>query len=295
MKEKDDTTRFTLHGSEDEPESMYMAEAENLRIEKLSTRVTLVAVLIPCLLAIVLAIAYLDIKKRVIRTQNTGSMGVQSLSKDLESRFSTLSLKQAKIDEQFADQAKKLDNTTAAIHVKLQKATDSLQKAVDKKTDNAALTTISKETESSITALKKEMGALRQEVKALGVAFNKFDDELAGQILLMAEGLKEEQVRLSNIEKRTQQLETEKLSKEAMNLAIGLERLALQEMINERIGSVEKKVAALGKKVEKIDRNFSAGTSSATPTPPTAPPKPADAAEPTVPSDSSGIIEQTIK
>ncbi len=293
MTEKDDTTRFTLHSSEDEPESLYMAEAENLRIEKLSTRVTLVAVLIPCLLAIVLAIAYLDIKKRVVRTQTTGSMGVQNLSKDLESRFSTLSLKQAKLEEQLADQANKLDNATAAIQVKLKKAADSLQKTMDEKMDNAALTTLSRETESSIAALKKEMGALHQEVKALADAFNKFDDELAGQILLMAEGIKKDQGRLASIEKRTQQLESEKLSKEAMNLAIGLERLALQEMINERIGSVEKKVAALGKKVEKIDRNLSEGTSSAPPPQPAAP-KPADVTQPAAPSESGGIVEQTI-
>ena len=34
MIEKDDTSRFTIRDGEPEPESMYMADAENLRIEK---------------------------------------------------------------------------------------------------------------------------------------------------------------------------------------------------------------------------------------------------------------------
>jgi hypothetical protein len=58
-------TRFTIRDEGETPDSFYMADAENLRIEKLSTRITLVAVLIPCLLVIVLAVAYLDIKNRV--------------------------------------------------------------------------------------------------------------------------------------------------------------------------------------------------------------------------------------
>ena len=70
MNEKNDASRFTIRDGEAEPDTIYIADAENLRIEKLSTRVTLVAVLIPCLLVVVLAIAYLDIKNRVINTQH---------------------------------------------------------------------------------------------------------------------------------------------------------------------------------------------------------------------------------
>ena len=129
MNEKDDNSRFTIRDEESAPDSIFMADAENLRIEKLGTRITLVAVLIPCLLVIVLAIAYLDIKHRVISTQNTGSMGVQNLSNDLESRFSSLSLKQAKIEQQLAETSKALDTATATFQVNLKKATAELKEA----------------------------------------------------------------------------------------------------------------------------------------------------------------------
>ncbi len=139
MNENDDTSRFTLRGGEDVQNSIYISDAENLRIEKLSTRVTLVAVLIPCLLVIVLAVAYLDIKNRVINTQNTGSMGVQNLSKDLESRFSNLSLKQAKLEDQFAANSKSLETTTAALQVNLQKAITEVNRITGEKPDRSEL------------------------------------------------------------------------------------------------------------------------------------------------------------
>ncbi|MBC2711717.1 MAG: hypothetical protein HGJ94_12250 [Desulfosarcina sp.] len=290
MNEKDDTSRFTIHDTEDVPDSIYISDAENLRIEKLSTRVTLVAVLIPCLLVIVLAVAYLDIKNRVINTQNTGSMGVQNLSKDLESRFSNLSLRQAKIESQFAEQSKALETTTAALQVNLKKATTELKRITDGKSDRSALTAVSKKTEVSFAALRKDMADLN-------AAFNKFDEELAAQILLMAEGLKKDQGRLSKIEKKAQRLDSEKLSKESMDLSLGLERLALREMVKDKIREVEKKLAAVGKQIDTLNQRLDTQARQASPSSPAAAapmPSPPPSLPSDAPSSSTNITEQTI-
>jgi len=290
MNEKDDTSRFTIRDGEAEPDSSYIADAENLRIEKLSTRVTLVAVLIPCLLVVVLAIAYLDIKNRVINTQNSGSMGVQNLSKDLESRFSNLSLKQAKMEEQLAENSKAFKTATAALQVNLKKATTELKRIADGKPDRSALTAISKKMEASVADLQKEM-------TDLNTAFNKFDEELATQILLMAQGLKKDQGRLAEIEVKTQRLDSEKLNKESMDLALGLERLGLQEMVKDKIREVEKNLAAVSKQIDALNQRLNAQAKKASiSSPPVAAPTPSP--KPSLPSDpkssSTNIVEQTI-
>ena len=301
MNEKDDTSRFTIRDEEEVSDSNYVADAENLRIEKLSTRVTLVAVLIPCLLVIVLAVAYLDIKNRVINTQNTGSMGFQNLSKDLESRFSSLSLKQAKIEKQFADNSKTLEMATAALQVNLKKATTALQvnlkkattelkRITDGKPDQAALTALSKKTEAVVAAVQKDMSELN-------AAFGKFDDELSAQILLMADGLKKDQGRLAEIEKKTQRLDSKKVNKDSMDLALRLERLGLQEMVKDRIREVEKKLDALSKQIDTLNLRLDAQARKASkPSPAAAAPKPS--APPSLPSaapsGSKKILEQTI-
>ncbi len=289
MNPKDDTARFTIRDEKDEPESIYFSDADNLRIEKLSTRVTLVAVLIPCLLVTVLVIAYLDIKNRVINTQNTGSMGVQNLSKDLESRFSNLSLRQAKIKAQLDKQAKTLDTASAAMRVSLKKATTEFNNIIDAKPDQSVLTAISKKTVASYAVLKKD-------ISDLNAAFSKFEEELAAQILLMAKDLKKDQGRLSKIEKKTQQLELEKLGKESMNLALGLERLALQEMVKDKIRALEKKLARLSKQTDTLNQRLDAQPRRASPAPSSAAtPLPVPPAQsPKHPSGSKKIMEQTI-
>jgi len=300
MNNKDDASRFTIRDGDAEPDAMYIADAENLRIEKLSTRVTLVAVLIPCLLVVVLAIAYLDIKNRVVNTQHSGSMGVQNLSKDLESRFSNLSLKQAKMEEQLAETSKTLETTTAALQVKLKKATTELKRKTDDKADRSAMAALSNQTEASVAALQKDMADLNTE-------FGKFDEELAAQILLMAQGLKKDQGRLADIEKKVQpladiekniqRLDSEKLSRDSMGLALGLERLGLQEMVKDRIREVEKKLAAVTKQIDALNLRLdaqaqkpSASSSAGTaPRPTPMPPLPADPN-----SGSTNMVEQTI-
>ncbi|MEE4113912.1 MAG: hypothetical protein V2I40_13925 [Desulfobacteraceae bacterium] len=290
MNHQDDTARFTLRGAQAEPEALYMADADNLRIEKLGTRVTLVAVLIPCLLVVVLVIAYLDIKNRVINTQTSGSMGVQNLSKDLESRFSNLSLKQAKMEEQLNEMSKALETTTAALQINLKKATTEINQITEQKADRSAVAALSNKTEASAAALQKEMADLN-------AAFNKFDEELAAQILLMAEGLKKDQGRLADMEKKTQRLDLEKLSKESMDLALGLERLGLQEMVKDRIREIEKKLAAFSKQIEALNRRLDAQAQKASP-PSSAgsatAPSPVPSLPPAPDSGSPNIVEQTI-
>jgi len=284
MNTENDDARFTIRDEENTPDSLYVADAENLRIEKLSTRITLVAVLIPCLLVVVLTVAYLDIKNRVIKTQNSGSMGVQNLSKDLESRFSSLSLKQAKIEEDLAKTSKTLETATAALQVNLKKATAELKRTIDAKPDGSALTAMKKKTDAAVAALGKE-------VAALDTALSKFDEELSGQIQIMADGLKQDQGRLEELEGKTNQLETEKLSKSSMELALGLERLALQEMVKERIRELQQKLATMDKRIKNLNQRLESRLTEAPSPSPETPAAPEPAAPP---SSATGIEEQTI-
>lgn len=290
MNHQDDTSRFTIRGAQAEPDANYMADADNLRIEKLSTRVTLVAVLIPCLLVVVLVIAYLDIKHRVINTQTSGSMGVQNLSKDLESRFSNLSLKQAKMEEQLTETSKALETATAALQINLKKATTEFKRMTDDKADQSALSAITRKTEASVAALQKEMADLN-------TAFSKFDEELAAQILLMAQGLKKDQGRLAEIEKKTQRLDSEKLNKDSMDLALGLERLGLQEMVKDRIREIDKKLAAVKKQIDVLNQRLNSQAQKASPSSsaggvPVTSPKPPLPPGPN--TGSTNMVEQTI-
>ena len=46
--------------------SIYHEEINTLKIEKLSNRVTIISIIIPCLISAILIFAYLDMKERVV-------------------------------------------------------------------------------------------------------------------------------------------------------------------------------------------------------------------------------------
>lgn len=242
------SSRFTIReDSADVPDSIYTADAENLRIEKLGNRLTLVTMLIPCLMAVVLAVAYLDIKNRVVSTQNSGTIGVQNLAKDLESRFSNLSLKQAKLEEQLNQNTSALQTLSAGLKANLTKSMDDVKGGLKGKANQSDLKALSKETESAIGNLKKQLAEIN-------ASFDKFDEELAGQILLISQSVKEDHEALANLEGKALHLENEKLSKESLKLSIGLERLSLQEMVKDNIRKVEKKLSRLDKRIKALDQ-----------------------------------------
>jgi hypothetical protein len=254
MNNSDDSARFTIRDQNNAPDSVYVTDADNLRLEKLGSRVTLITILIPCLLVVVLAVAYLDIKHRVTRTQTSGSMGVQNLSKDLESRFSSLSLKQAKLEQAFTDFSAKMDTATASLTVNLKKAATDVKRGADTKLDRSAVKGVTDKADEAINAAAE----LKKDLAGLSAAFDKFDDELSAQILLMAQAMKKDQDRLAAVEKSLQRIDTEKLSKESMDLTLGLERLALQEMVKDRLREMDAKLAGLVKKMDTLDEQMDA-------------------------------------
>ena len=196
MNMDNDSSRFTIHeDSAEVPDSIYTADAENLRIEKLGNRLTLVTVLIPCLLAVVLAVAYLDIKNRVVSSQNTGIIGVQNLAKDLESRFSNLSLKQTKLEEQLNENTSALQTLSAGIKANLTKSMDDVKGGLEGKANQSDLKALTKKTETAIGELKKELADL-------DASLAKFDEELAGQILLISQGVKEDHEKLASLDEK---------------------------------------------------------------------------------------------
>ncbi len=130
MIEENDNSRFQFSANEDEPEVIHQNELRELKIEKLGQRVTLLTFLIPCMIGIILVITYLDIKDRVTRSHDTGAIGVQKLSKDLVSKFSSLSLEQAKIKDIQAKKLPELEKSAAFLKSRITK----LQKSMDQMT-----------------------------------------------------------------------------------------------------------------------------------------------------------------
>ena len=123
---EEDQEKFRLQPTDELDEPSIGGNVNELRLEKISQRVTLISIIIPVLIIIVLAFTYLDVKKRMTYTEDTGMMEFEKLSADLESRFSSLSVRQAKLEETIISFTSNYDQALAGLNIKVDKINSSL-------------------------------------------------------------------------------------------------------------------------------------------------------------------------
>ena len=140
---------FKFHLDEDRPDSIFQEEMENLRLEKLNRRINFISIFIPILMVLILVYGYLEIKKKFVKADDSGAQKVQVLATELESKFSSLSLKYAKLEESLNKSFSPINE----IFLEFEKTATALKKDLEKNERSLA----SLETEK---ATKKELSDL---------------------------------------------------------------------------------------------------------------------------------------
>ena len=162
-----DSSKFKMRIDDESPDLQFREEIDELRVEKLSKRINRIAILIPCLVGIIILVAYFDIKKSLIKMNSSGTMEVQTLSKELESRFSSLSVKQASLEEALTKKIESLEKTTASLKATLKEATTAIKYIRSaRKTDNKKL-------ESAIAAINKTLSPIPKDLENIASNIRK--------------------------------------------------------------------------------------------------------------------------
>lgn len=254
-------------------------QVDELRIEKLSTKVTIISIIIPVLIVVVLAIAYLDMKKRVTFTQDTGTSGVENLSKDVESRFSNLSMRQANLDELIKEMAADNNKAIARIEVKLKKIEDGL------KAQNKSM--VSKSTlETKTDNLKQEIGSLAQAVETGNVEVTQMAQQFKDAIENINSSTIQNQSQMAQINEKLIGLDQVKVDKPSLDLALKLELLKLKKSHKAQLDDIQDRL-------RRLEQRPATATTPSQVSPPKASPA-VPAPQPSKPEAGSGIIEQKI-
>lgn len=253
-------------------------QVDDLRIEKLSTKVTIISIIIPVLIVVVLTIAYLDMKKRVLRTQDTGTSGVENLSKDVESRFSTLSIRQANLEELIKKMGADNNKAIARIQVKL-KRLDDASKRLKKETVSMSLL------ESKTANLQKEIGNVAQAAETSSTQVAEMNQGVKEQMEQISTKATQNQARMAQIDEKLTGLDQTKIDKASLDLALKLEILKLKQTHKAQLDDIQERIRTLERRL---------ATSPGKNVPPSKP----SSSMPHTPSTStqsgSGIVEQKI-
>lgn len=271
--------RMRMDGAVDD--NVIPTQVDELRIEKLSTKVTIISIIIPVLIVVVLAITYIDIKNRVTRSEDTGTTGVENLSKDMESRFSTLSVRQANLEDLIKKMVAQNDKAIARIEVKLKKISDSsksLKRAMVNKT----------QLENKTTELQQQIGNVSQAVETGHVQTAELTQALKAQMDQISTNDSQNNAHRVQVDERLNRLDQGKIDKAALDLALKLEILKLKKSYNAQLIDIQERI----RRIEKSPAGPSIQSAPA-PTSKTLPEKITPQAIPPAPS-AGGIIEQNI-
>ncbi len=171
-------TDFKMSMDDEHHDSEIQSQREDSRIDRLNNKITFISILIPCLIVLVIIFVYMDITKRVIKAQDTGTIKVENLSQDLESRLSSIvnnnTVLKESTDKQFSDIGKK-ESQLADKLKKAQKQIKSLEAGKSKV--NKSLTKINGEMASLLTGLKDATTEIKK-LSELFVTVDKSTDTI---------------------------------------------------------------------------------------------------------------------
>jgi hypothetical protein len=231
----------------DDPDAFYEDELRDQQrdtaIDRLSHRMTLLFILVPCLLCAVFAFAYMDMRGRLNQLQSSGSQKVEALSEDVIEKVSSLSKQYEKLDESFGKRLSILKDVSVAVQDDLKKSEKKLtaltSTTVDKKTfENAA---------TALASLKEDMAKQQAVIQGLSKKLQKELDREANAITAFQSDLREQGERFTETVSMIEALQQKALKSE-LNMRLLSEKTVDKDAWEKAKG----KTAVLEKKTKDL-------------------------------------------
>jgi len=171
---------FKFNADDQEPGEFYHEEMKDLRVERLSQRITLISILLPCLIAAAIYFGYRDLTTRVHQDRDSGNLEVQKLSKQMEalskkfnekliSISTTLSARDQDFGKSISVDLNTINSNIEVLNQSLKSFNESLKqtKIAVKKIDETKAD--KKNQEADIAKLKADLDSFKNEFQSLTV------------------------------------------------------------------------------------------------------------------------------
>lgn len=257
----DDNGQFKMRLDEEEVEETPLpTQVDDLRIEKLNHRMTLITILIPVLIVVVLVIAYLDIKKRVIQSEDTGQLTAETLSKELESRFESLTMAQKVVEENLARLKDQSDKSVAKVQINLKKLDDRFKGSNKKMVSQQDMKAVSEKLNQNVTNVA-------QSIEAVKIQLEQISQTLQPQISALEKALSDNKNKMTQLEEQLSVLNDNKIDKAKLDFALKLETLKIKQSYKTQLEELQSRLKSLEGKVGRQASKPNAPASAPKPIP----------------------------
>jgi DNA repair exonuclease SbcCD ATPase subunit len=235
MTEKE-SKKFKMPMDDETLEFQVQEDLDDLKVEKLHNRITRISIIIPCLVVIIILAAYFDLKKNLSSVNTKGDMGVETLSKELESRFSSLSIKEANIEETLGKKIAALEKATSSLQTATKEATTAIKYIRSaRKKDNENTASAIKKIEKTLASIPKDLEKISSDLKAI----NKTS---SAKLVIFSQFMDSSENDLQTIRSDISSLKSSKVDRTALKDQQKVYQLALRQLttnLEDRIKSIE--------------------------------------------------------
>ena len=264
---------FKFSADDQDPEAFYREEIKDLRVEKLSQRIMLLSILLPILIGVAIFFAYRDLTGRVGRSQDTGSIEVQRISRQLEEISKKFNEKLITFSTTLSTQDKNFDTTISGKLAAVNKNIDALNKNLkslnknlnqtrstvknlaaskaDKKSQDAAFAKIN----AALKPLKKELKSLtglRQELKTVSTGIKSLESTLNQKLAEVATAAEQSQKDTAQLQTSITRLSDDKIDKDTFGLEAFKLKKNFQNLLSYEITAINQKLDSIQKKIDDI-------------------------------------------
>lgn len=210
-----ESTKFKIRIDDESTETRFQEETDDPQLEKLNRRITRISILIPCLIGVIILVAYFDIKKSIFKINRTGAMGVQTLYKQQEN-----------LEEILTNRIASLEKTTASLQANLKEATTAIKYIRSaRKIDN-------KKTASTLAVIDKTLTSIPKDLENITSNVKDFDHKFSKELANLSQTVNKVKDDLLKIQADIASLSTAKVDKKTLDLALNKQQKTFQQALS---------------------------------------------------------------
>ncbi len=211
-----------------------------------SGRGTLLLIFLLIVAAIALmVVGYIDIRERVAAVEGTRAKEAQNISEDLQSKFSSLSIKFSAMETAFAERADllaDLKKTADALSTQLSDIQGKISSLSTAKADKSAV-------DKALSAMEQQHATLSKKIDGTETAATARADKLAGKLAAAETAAAQALVDLKTLSVKLDALSAEKASKKELLAEIN----HIENVLSTEKGLAEKVAADLSQRLRRIE------------------------------------------
>jgi len=294
-----DKFRFQL--GEEEAEPCAVDEALQRRVRKLSQRMSFLTLMLPCLIALVIYVAYRDLNLRVAQTQHSELQSVDRLAADLQQKTDAALARVSELEASVGAKLDEVSKSVPALQEGVKKAEAAIERQNTDKADkkelqdsvariDAALAALAKDLQGlmrevqgltkdlqALAPFREELGsasALRNDVNGVSARLQKLENSLGKDLTGLAGYMDRNKTELTQIKTELANLQNRKLDRESVDLEILKAKKSYQTALEEEMSRLEKTLSTIQRRLDQVERAFASpavGGSQSAPAAPAAP------------------------